>query len=150
MFVVNKANRSDYYKYLARTNYECALAADDKVGFWPGYELAAPPPVMTLCAHSIELSFKAFLLDAGVTEKQVRALGHHLENLWTKCIEHGADPDMLHGGTLPVLSDLLVSGRLRYGEPSRLGMLPVFGPVEILCEAALNLCGAPLASDIIA
>lgn len=56
MFSVDENSRANYYKYLAKLNFEAADAADKSVGFWPGYELVAPPPVMTLCAHSIELS----------------------------------------------------------------------------------------------
>ena len=78
MFSVHETSRANYYKYLARLNFEAADAADKTVGFWPGYEIAAPPPVMTLWAHSIELSPKAFLLDHGEDEKSVRKFGHNL------------------------------------------------------------------------
>lgn len=68
MFTVDKNNRARYYKYLARLNYEAAIAADEKVGRLPVYEIAVPPPIMTLCAHSIELSLKALLLENGDDE----------------------------------------------------------------------------------
>jgi hypothetical protein len=149
MFAVNSENRPNYYKYLARVNYSAALAADNKVGFWPGYEIAAPPPVMTLCAHSIELSFKAFLLDHDLSEKEVRNLGHKLCSAWERCVELGASADLPNVETLKIIEDLLVSGRLRYGDQSEMGKIPVFGPLQELCEYALKICGAPDVGDIL-
>lgn len=149
MFSVDASNRPAYYRYQARLAYEAALAADDVVGHWPGYEIAAPPPVMTMCAHAIELSLKACLLENGIDEKTVRKFGHDLVGCWHKCVEVGADPDLLDGNILAIISDLLVSGRLRYGELSDLGRVPVFGPLSSLVEACLALCGAPKKSDIL-
>ena len=60
---MDETSRANYYKYLGILNFEAADAADKTVGILPGYELAAPPPVMTLCLHCIELSLKAFVLD---------------------------------------------------------------------------------------
>ena len=149
MFSVDASNRPAYYRYQARLAYEAALAADNVVGHWPGYEIAAPPPVMTMCAHAIELSLKAYLLDNGIDENTVRKFGHDLVGSWHKCVEVGADPDLLDGNILAIISDLLVSGRLRYGEESDLGRVPVFGPLSSLVEACLTLCGAPKKSDIL-
>jgi hypothetical protein len=89
MFSVDKVDRPKYYKYLARMNYECARSADKVVGSWPGYEIAAPPPVMALCAQAIELSLKAYLLDRGEDEASVRKLNHRLEETWNLCITKG-------------------------------------------------------------
>lgn len=50
MFSVHETSRPNYYKYLAKLNFEAARGADKAVGGWPGYEVTAPPPVMTLCA----------------------------------------------------------------------------------------------------
>lgn len=146
---MDETSRANYYKYLAKLNFEAADAADKTVGFWPGYELAAPPPVMTLCAHSVELSLKAFLLDHGVDEKSVRNLGHDLVVCLDKCIELGANAEGIDRRTLEIISDLLDSGRLRYGEKSGLGRVPVYGPLSKLCERCLDLCGAPKLSDIL-
>jgi len=149
MFTVNKDNRAQYYKYLARLNYEAARAADDQVGFWPGYEIAAPPPVMVLCAHAIELSLKAFLLDQGADDNHVRRIGHDLVQGWEECLELGAEPDEVDVNILAIISDLLGSHRLRYGEPSVLGTVPVFGPLSTLCEKCLSICGAPTKAQIL-
>ena len=149
VFTVDTRNRPAYYRYQARLAYEAALAADDVVGHWPGYGIAAPPPVMTMCAHAIELSLKAYLLDNGIDERTVRKFGHDLVGCWAKCIEVGANPDFLDMNILAIITDLLVSGRLRYGEESDLGQVPVFGPLITLVEASLALCGAPEVSDIL-
>lgn len=149
MFSVDHSNRADYYRYLARVTYEAALGADDRTGMWTGYEIAAPPPVMTLCAHAIELSLKAYLLDKDLGEAEVRKFKHNLVACWDKCVEVGAEPDLLDRNILAIISDLLVSGRLRYGDKSRLGKVPVFGPLSELVEACLALCRAPDVSDIL-
>lgn len=149
MFSVDESNRAQYYKYLARLNFEAANAADKDVGFWPGYEIAAPPPVMTLCAHSIELSLKAYLLDKGVDENTVRKYNHDLVGCWNQCVELGADGQGVNHDVLAIISDLLSSGRLRYGEQSKLGKVPVFGPLSELCARCLDLCGAPTTAEIL-
>ncbi|MBW3243122.1 hypothetical protein KUV57_10475 [Epibacterium sp. DP7N7-1] len=149
MFYVGERSRANYYKYLAKLNFEAADAADMTVGFWPGYESAAPPPVMTLCAHSIELSLKAFLLDHGDDEKRVRKLSHNLIECLDRCVELGADADSIDRDILVIISDLLVSGRLRYGEESELGRVPVYGPLSELCRKCLDMCGAPKLADIL-
>jgi hypothetical protein len=143
MFSVNEADRAKYYKYLARLNFEAARAADRDVGNLPGYEIAAPPPVMTLCAHSIELSLKAYLLDRGMNDITVRKFNHDLMGCWDKCVELGADVQGVDRDILAIISDLLRSGRLRYGDRSKLGKVPVFGPLSELCGRCLDLCGAP-------
>tara|TARA_R100000789_G_scaffold60589_1_gene58094 strand:- start:1780 stop:2235 length:456 start_codon:yes stop_codon:yes gene_type:complete len=148
MFSVDQTSRSSYYKYLAKLNFEAAEAADKVIGFFPGYEAAAPPPVMTLCAHSIELSLKAYLLDNGVPEKDVKAHKHDLLSLWRTCADRGAASDKVNEKVLEIISDLLVSNRLRYGEESDLGKVPVYGPLSELCRSFLELCGAPTRADI--
>lgn len=149
MFSVDKANRAEYYKYLARLNFEAANASDRDVGSWPGYEVAAPPPVMTLCAHSIELSLKAYLLDKGVDENTVRKFNHDLVSCWNKCVELGAHVESVDPDVLAIISDLLSSGRLRYGEQSKLGKVPVFGPLSELCVRCLDVCAAPTKAEIL-
>jgi len=149
MFTVDETNRPQYYKYLAKLNYEAALAADNVIGLWPGYKLAAPPPVMTLCAHSIELSLKAYLLDNGMDEPAVKKYGHDLVGCWDMCVKYGADEKGINRDVLSIISDLLMSGRLRYGEESKLGKVPVFGPLQTLCDFCLDLCGAPTRAQIL-
>lgn len=143
MFNVNTDNRADYYAYLARLNFLCAKEADKVVGLLPGYEIAAPPPVMTLCAHAIELALKAQLLRSGMTEEDVREISHNLVKLWQKLKQSTSDLPDIDEEILRIISDLLMSGRLRYGEPSKLGKVPVFGPLEEVVQKCLHLCNAP-------
>jgi hypothetical protein len=147
MFSVSNATRPEYYKYLAKLYFEAAEAADKSVGQCPGYEMSAPPPVMTLCAHSIELSLKAYLLDNGVDETSVRNLKHDLVACWDLCISYGADPNIINRTILVIITDLLRSGRLRYGDQPKLGKVPVYGPLSDLCRSCLKLCGAPSLAD---
>jgi len=149
MFSVDVNSRPNYYKYLAKLYFEAAEAADKVVGFFPGYEIAAPPPVMTLCAHSIELSLKSFLLDKGVSEEEVKKYSHDLVSCWDSCVKHGANAELLDRNVLAIITDLLSSGRLRYGEQSKLGRVPVYGPLSDLCRTCLTLCGAPSCAEIL-
>ena len=149
MFHATSSTKANYYKYLARLNFEAAKAADAVVGDLPGYDVAAPPPIMTHCAHSIELSAKAVLLENGWDEAKVRKLGHNLVECVEACKLVGADTSDIDGQVLAIISDLLVSGRLRYGDQSRLGMVPVFGPLSSVCESCLDMCGAPKLSDLL-
>lgn len=139
----------EYYKSLARLNFEAAKAADNDIGRWPGYEIAAPPPVMVLCAHAIELALKAYLLDKGIDKRALKKLSHNLEKSWVKCVALGADEKSIDVETLGIISDLICTGRLRYGEKSKLGRIPVFGPLSTLCEQCLDLCGAPTKADLL-
>jgi hypothetical protein len=142
-------NRANNYRYLARLNFECAYEADQKIGGLPGYEIAAPPPVMTLCAHSIELALKSYLLQHEIEEKEVKKLGHNLLKAWQKCKDISCDLPELDENILSIISDLLVSGRLRYGEDSKLGKIPVYGPLTEVVRTCLKLCSAPKLSDLV-
>lgn len=148
MFSANKATRSNYYKYLARLYYEAAIGADDRIGKLPGYEAAAPAQVMSNCAHCIELCLKSYLLDQGMDEKLVRKLKHGLMDLWNACVEHGAPQSEMNYTVLEIMANLNDYHRLRYGDRSRLGQVPVFGPLCEVCEFTLSLCGAPALSDL--
>ena len=79
----------------------------------------------------------------------MRKFGHNLVACLDKCSELGADADGIDRGILEIISDLLGSGRLRYGEESELGRVPVYGPLSELCRCCLDLCGAPKLSDIL-
>lgn len=102
-----------YNKSLARLNFEAAKAADNEVGRWPGYKIAAPPPVMVLCTHAIELSLKAYLLENRIDKRALKRLGHNLIRCWEKCVALGAGEKSVDADTLRVISDLIVSDRLR-------------------------------------
>ena len=64
----------------AREFFDCALAADDKVGHRPGFEIIAPIPVMYLIGHSIELCLKSYLVfkDVPLPELRSNKYGHDL------------------------------------------------------------------------
>ncbi|WP_288928868.1 hypothetical protein [uncultured Maritimibacter sp.] len=149
MFSVEQGNRAEYYRYLARLNFAAAEEADRSIGNLPGYGFAAPPPIMTLCAHAIELSLKSYLLQKSVPESQVRALGHDLVHAWTLCKEYGAEEGLIDENILAIISDLLRSHRLRYGEESKLGKVPVYGSLQKLTRTCLALCDAPTLAEIV-
>src|SRR5437868_6800334 len=69
----------------ARAFFDCALAADDKVGHRPGFEIIAPIPVMYLVGHSIELCLKSYLTFRGVplSDLRTKKYGHDL----LKCLK---------------------------------------------------------------
>src|SRR3569832_456501 len=69
--------------------FECALAADDKVGKRPGAEIIAPIPVMYLVGHSIELGLKAYLIlhDVPLKELYSKQYGHDLKKSLKKAKE---------------------------------------------------------------
>ncbi|MEM7614905.1 MAG: hypothetical protein AAF245_07650, partial [Pseudomonadota bacterium] len=60
------------------------------------------------------------------------------------------------GGTLPQIDDKLLAiiddlhrnHTLRYSEPSKHGRYPVFGPLQELAEAFLDMCDAPSAEEL--
>jgi len=66
------------YARYATEFLEAALAADDKIGHRPGFEIIAPIPVMYLVGHSIELILKAYLIYSHVKDSQLRSIGHDL------------------------------------------------------------------------
>ncbi len=145
----DSSTREKYYRYLARLNFECAEVADRKVGLLPGYEVTAPPPVLTLCGHAIELALKSFLLQNGVPESEVKSLGHNILRTWQKCKDIETELPKINEEILAIMSDLMVSQRLRYGEKSEFGEVPVYGPLSRVVEECLALCGAPKLSDLV-
>jgi hypothetical protein len=113
---------------------EAALAADDKMGRKPGFEVVAPVPVMFLVGHSIELSLKSFLLFKGESLRRLRThYGHDLHSALRKAKEYGllqevplSDDDM---NIIEVLDNLYSTKQLQY-IVSGATTFPVFGPLE--------------------
>ncbi len=132
----------------AREFRDAALAADDKLGHRPGFEEAAPIPVMYLIGHSIELSLKAVLCHHGLDDRQLRMIGHDLHKAMRKCKEIGFRPaleaDREEQEVLEILNVLYKSKQLNYSE---VGMkeYPVFGYLETLSKKLL--VGAAEATD---
>ncbi len=127
----------------AREFFDCALAADDKVGRRPGYEIIAPIPVMYLVGHSIELCLKSYLAFRGVPLRALRTkkYGHDLVKCLKKAKELGLsthvelDEGDLHA--LKVLNELYSKKQLNYivtGEKE----FPVFGPIETVGKKLLD------------
>ena len=134
----------------AKLYMECALSADDVIGRMPGFEIHAPYPVMSNVAHAIELALKSYLLSNDF--KDIRSLGHDLVKAFDQCKEltdgendhlNAIDTDLLE-----IISDVHQNMTLRYGEPSKLGRLPVFGPMQEIADHCLRLCSAPTRADL--
>ncbi len=127
----------------AREFFDCALAADDKVGRRPGFEIIAPIPVMYLVGHSVELCLKAYLTFQGVSlqELRTRKYGHDLDKCLKKAKELGLnthiklDDDEYHA--LSVLNELYSTKQLNYIVTGA-KQFPVFGPIESACKKLLN------------
>ena len=72
---------------------EAALVVDEKIGRSPGFEIVAPIPVLYLVGHSIELSLKSYLLQQGITLRDLRRnFGHSLHDCFRKAKELGLAP----------------------------------------------------------
>ncbi|GMV60476.1 MAG: hypothetical protein AMXMBFR72_35640 [Betaproteobacteria bacterium] len=114
--------------------FEAALAADDKLGDKPGYEIIAPIPVMFLVGQAIELALKAFLLKKGVELRKLRHnFGHDLHRSLRKAKELGlADVVALSAeeeSVLALLDALYSTKQLQYIVTGA-KTFPVFGPLE--------------------
>ncbi|MGJ0517116.1 MAG: hypothetical protein ACR65O_15335 [Methylomicrobium sp.] len=127
----------------AREFFECALAADDKVGQKPGYDFIAPIPVMYLVGHSMELCLKAYLAFHGVPLHELRSkkYGHDLKKCLKKAKELGLNVHVsLDDGELhafEVLNELYSTKQLNYIVTGA-KQFPVFGPIETACKKLLN------------
>lgn len=151
----------------ARLYFECALAADNEVGMWPGFELVAPFPVMVLVSHSIELSLKSFLLyqEVFTYEELGPNLGHDLEKAYQACLKFPSFP-RLSDAQLVTLKNINFGhdgmvfryGRLQKrhskiaGELNTDGRkpgLPVFGPMSEVAEHCLEACSAPSREEMV-
>lgn len=127
----------------AREFFDCALAADDKVGHRPGFEIIAPIPVMYLVGHSIELCLKSYLVFCSVplSDLRTKKFGHDIVKCLKKANElglgvHVSLDDMEHNAFV-VLNELYSTKQLNYiltgGK-----VFPVFGPVESACRKLLD------------
>jgi len=121
----------------------CAIAADDKIGQRPGFEIIAPIPVMYLVGHSVELCLKAFLSFNGVSLRDLRGkkYGHDLSRSLKKAKELGLKEHVtLDEGeeqALAVLNELYSTKQLNYivtGEKE----FPVFGPIHSAASKLLD------------
>ena len=124
---------------------EAALAVDDKMGNKPGHEIVTPIPVMFLVGQAIELSLKAFLLNRGVTLRELRKNhGHELCSSLRKAKELGllslvriTDEEQ---SVIELLDDLYASKQLQY-IVTGVKTFPVFGPLERVALKLINAIG---------
>jgi hypothetical protein len=113
---------------------EAALAADEKMGMKPGFEIVAPVPVMFLVGQAIELALKAFLLSEGISLRSLRKdYGHELHRLLRKCKELSFQPLLQLSDSevnvLELLDALYASKQLQYIVTGS-KVFPVFGPLQ--------------------
>ncbi len=125
----------------AREYFDAAIGADDAIGHRNGYEIVAPPPVMFLVAHSIELALKAYLRDQGLTVEELERIGHDLCECWRVATDNGIEAHVAltqeELGVLGLISDLHASTQLRYIQTGY-KQFPVFGPLQVLAEKLLD------------
>ncbi len=123
----------------AREYFDAAKAADNVIGIRSSYEIIAPPPVMFLTAHSIELALKAYLFFSGKTN--IKSFGHDLICLWTVCQQHKINTLITLSteelATLKLISELHTSTELRYINTG-FKTFPTFGALEKIAEKILN------------
>lgn len=112
---------------------EAALATDAKMGSRSGFEIVAPIPVMFLTGQAIELILKAFLLQKGLSLRQLRHdYGHDLKRALRKAKELGlssiVDISEEEQSVLELLDTLYSSKQLQYIVTGA-KTFPVFGPL---------------------
>ncbi|MBD3669449.1 MAG: hypothetical protein HUJ29_01650 [Gammaproteobacteria bacterium] len=121
--------------------YRAGKAADDVIGYDPGYEIHAPPPVMFLVAHSIELILKSYLREKGYTLKSLRKLSHGIYGCYEAALGEGLGDTLIldeeEEALLNLISDLHASTELKYIK-SGYKQLPVFGPMDALAKKLLE------------
>lgn len=121
--------------------YESALAADDKLGMKPGYEIIAPIPVMFLVGHALELALKAYLLSRGVPLRKLRqTYRHDLRRTLRKAKELGLSDVVAlteqDESTIELLNTLYESKQLQYIVTEE-KEFPVFSPLQDVAEKIL-------------
>ena len=62
------------------------------------------PPIGLIASQAIELGLKAFLLNKGWTESEVKKVGHNLEKLWKEATKAGLRINGEHKFSVDVLS----------------------------------------------
>lgn len=121
--------------------YRAGLAADDAIGSEPGYEIHAPPPVMFLVSHSMELILKSYLRENGYTLNDLRKLSHGIFGCFEAANKVGLSDflelDEGEISLLQLISKLHASTELRYIKTGY-KELPVFGPMASLAEKLLK------------
>jgi HEPN domain-containing protein len=102
-------------------------------------------PAYFLFARSIELSLKAFLLQTGSTEKELksRPLGHNLTALYEKAARQGKSSRLalssVELGVLDLLSKEYIETRLGYRVSGSTYLLPLIEVTERVAKELVHL-----------
>lgn len=98
---------------------DAAANLQGNMGLQPRREIVAPIPFLYLIGHSIELTLKSYLLNNGVSLRELRVIyGHDLE----RCLKRAEEIGLLamvtfntaEGGTFELLNKLYSTKQLEY------------------------------------
>lgn len=121
--------------------FEAALAVDSSVGRGEGFEVIAPTPALYLIGHSIELSFKAYLLHRGVELATLKKIGHNLHKCIRKARELGLNQHVSFSkqeeDAFRILDTLYSTKQLEYIVTGA-KQFPSFGLVEMFGAKLFN------------
>lgn len=115
--------------------FDSARAVEDQLGKGTNFDLVSPVPSMYLIGHSIELALKAYLLQHGLTLRDLRSqkYGHDLHACQIKAIELGLATFVnfhpAEEGAFELLNNLYSTKQLEYIVTGTKYM-PTFGLVE--------------------
>lgn len=119
--------------------FDSARALEDQLGKATSFELVSPIPSLYLIGHSIELALKAYLLQHGLTLRELRhkQYGHDLHACQRKAKELGLDAIVsFHSaeeGAVELLNNLYSTKQLEYIVTGTKYM-PVFRRVELFTK----------------
>lgn len=125
----------------AREYFDVAIIAEGAIRHKEEYKFVVPPPILFLVAHSIEIALKSYLIQSGMTLKEMKGLNHDLRNCWKEAIEKGVEKCVaLNEEDLFILNmicDLYVSTELKY---MRKGFkkIPAFKSLKMVAEKLLD------------
>lgn len=115
--------------------FDSARAVEDQLGKATCFELVSPVPSLYLIGHSIELALKAYLLQHGLTLRELRhkQFGHDLHACQRKTKELGLAAIVsfhpAEEGAVELLNNLYSTKQLEYIVTGTKHM-PIFGLVE--------------------
>lgn len=113
--------------------YAAAIATDDAIGETAGHDITAPVSVNYLIGHSIELTLKAYVLQAGGDLALIKRIGHRLREGYRVACELGLGehyrPTDEHLAVLEVMDVLYSDKQFEYIETG-VKHFPVFGPLQ--------------------
>jgi hypothetical protein len=121
--------------------YRAAMEVDDTLGTTPGYEILAPITVLYLTGHSIELIIKAFLINQGCSDRELKNLGHNLEACLKKAKElklhHKIDLNNNDEEMIRIMNITYSKKELEYFKKGQ-KEYPIFGPLSDTAKKLLD------------